>query len=868
MRLYARSGRPESALVQYERLYGALSRGLGTRPGASSRRLRDEIAAGNLPMTPSAGPLQRPPGTGKHNLPAQRTSFVGREQELVEVKRMLAMTRLLTLTGAGGSGKTRLALEVARDLVGVYRDGVWLVELAPLSEGGLVPQAIATTLGVPERSDQPLTEAIVDAIRGREMLLILDNCEHLVGSVTRLIDVLLDSCPRLRVLATSREALDVDGEVRWLVPSLSVPGPQYAPTMEELESSESARLFAERARRRDRAFSLTPRHVRSVAEICRRLDGIPLAIEMAAARVGTLSVEHIAERLENSLQLLTMGGRTAMPRHQTLRGTLDWSYELLSDPERGLLARLSVFAGGWTLEAAETVGGGAEDVVDLLSRLVDKSLVVTERAGDSVRYGMLEPIRQYAREMLEHEGLSDAVRRRHVEFYLALAEEAEPELLGANQAEWFERLEAELDNLRAALAWAPEQGRTELALRMGAALWAFWVRRAYYGEGRRWLETALAKGSGAPVLVRAKASHVAGFLAAGQYVLRESQIHLGEALTLYRRSGSSEGVAIALGALGMLAEYRGDYERAKELYDQGFDRFRQLGDPREFSAPLRSLAAWQLVSLYWGLAEVPWDDSDPAQALALGEKALRLNREMGDQAGVADSLYRLGKLAFSEGDGERALALCEESLTLAREVYLGLVPHILGLLGEIAWERGDHERAMASFKEALTIHHEAGIGPTSVLPRMVRLAAAMGDDVRAARLWGAGETALRIIGTTLTPAELDLYKPSLDAARSRLGDAAWEEALAEGKAMGLDEAVEYALSVEESTPPAPATLTRRELEVSSLVVRGMTNRQLAVELSISEHTAATHVRRIFKKLGLHSRAELATWVGSSHPPLN
>lgn len=265
---------------------------------------------------------------------------------------------------------------------------------------------------------------------------------------------------------------------------------------------------------------------------------------------------------------------------------------------------------------------------------------------------------------------------------------------------------------------------------------------------------------------------------------------------------------------------------------------------------------------------MPQDDSDPAQALAWGKKALALNREMGDQAGVADSLYRLGKLAYSEGDSKRALTLCEESLGLAREVYLGLVPHILGLLGEIAWEQGDHERAMTSFKEALTIHHEAGIGPTSVLPRMVRLAVAMGDDVRAARLWGAGETSLQIIGTTLSPAELALYRPSLDAARYRLGKAAWEEALAEGKAMGLEEAVEYALSGEESTPPAPVTLTRREQEVASLVVRGMTNRQLAAELSISEHTAATHVRRIFKKLGLHSRAELATWVSNSRPPLN
>jgi predicted ATPase/DNA-binding SARP family transcriptional activator/DNA-binding CsgD family transcriptional regulator len=853
-----------------------LSRGLGTQPGVSNHRLRDEIAAGNIQETPSTGPSQQevPPGVGKHNLPVPRTSFVGREQEMVEVKRMLAMTRVLTLTGAGGSGKTRLALEVARDLVGAYQDGVWLVELAPVSEGELVPQAVATVLGVPERSDQPLTEALVEATRGREMLLLLDNCEHLVEATTRLVDVLLDSCPRLRVLATSREALDVEGEVRWLVPSLSVPGPRRALTVEELESSESARLFLERTRQRDHAFSLTPQHVHSVAEICRRLDGIPLAIEMAAARMGTLSVEHIAERLENSLQLLTAGNRTAAPRHQTLRATLDWSYELLSASERGLLGRFSVFAGGWTLEAAEAVGkgGGArnEDVVDLLSRLMDKSLVVTERVGDGVRYGMLEPVRQYAREKLEQGEGAEAVRRRHVEFFLALAEGAEPELIGPKQAEWFRRLEEELDNLRAALSWAPEHGQTEPALRMGAALWAFWIRRAHYAEGRRSLETALEKGSEAPVLVRAKASHVAGILAAGQYVLRPSQTHLGEALALYRRSGHSEGIAISLGALGILAKYRGDNEQANRLYNESFSRFQRLGDPGEFSGGLRSLAAWQLVCLYWGLAEVHEYDGDPTRALELAEEALALNREMGDRAGVADSLYRFGKLAWSQGDGKRALALCEESLGLAREVYLGLVPHILGLLGEIAREQGDYERATTSFQEALAIHHESGIGPTSVLQRMVRLAAAMGDDVRAARLWGAGETALQTIGAALTPAELALYEPFLDAARSRLGEVAWEAARAEGKSMGLEEAVDYALSEEVATTPTspvPATLTRREEEVASLVVQGMTNRRVAGELSISEHTAATHVRRIFKKLGLHSRAELATWVSSSRPPL-
>jgi predicted ATPase len=388
MCLYALSERRAEALAQYKRLEEVLSRELGAEPGAASRHLYEEIAAGTF-LSPQQPPAELPPGkpadASKHNLPAPRTSFVGRERDILEIKRSLAMTRLLTLTGAGGSGKTRLAVEVAKDLVGTYRDGVWLVELAGLSEGVLVPQAVTGVLGVQEQPGRPLTDTLTEALRQKDLLLVLDNCEHLVEDAARLVDALLDSCPRLRVFATSREFLGVGGEVKWMVPPLSVPDPRRSPTVMELESNESASLFIDRTSKRRPGFALTPANCKIVAEICRRLDGMPLAIELAAARVGALSVEQISQRLEDWLKLLTSSGRIQTPRQRTLRGALDWSYDLLAEREQMLFRRLSVFAGGWTLEAAEAVARGEgveeEDVTDLLSGLVDKSLVVAEASS-------------------------------------------------------------------------------------------------------------------------------------------------------------------------------------------------------------------------------------------------------------------------------------------------------------------------------------------------------------------------------------------------------------------------------------------------------------------------------------------------------
>jgi predicted ATPase len=416
---------------------------------------------------------------------------------MVGVKQALAGTRLLTLTGAGGSGKTRLALEAARDLIESYPDGVWLVELAPLSDEELVPKAVAEALEVPERTAQSLAETLAEVLRSSELLLILDNCEHLLEATARLVDSLLDSCPHLRIMATSREALRVEGEVKWPVAPLSVPEQKRTSSSEVLEGYESTQLFVQRAEGREPTFFLSPQNALAVAEICRKLGGIPLAIELAAARVGTLSLEHISERLEGALDLLSGGARTAVSRQRNLRGTLDWSHELLSEPERKVFRRLSVFAGGWTLEAAEAVASGEDieetEVVDLLSGLVEKSLVVaepTEQGG--VRYRLLEPVRQYALEKLEQSGEAEDIKRSHVGYFLGLAEGAEPWLSGPRGAEWFERLEVELDNIRAALSWARAHREAELSLRLAGALGGFWFWGGHYGEARGWLEEALA----------------------------------------------------------------------------------------------------------------------------------------------------------------------------------------------------------------------------------------------------------------------------------------------------------------------------------------------------------------------------------------
>ncbi len=787
---------------------------------------------------------------------------MGREREMAEVEGELATTRLLTLTGAGGSGKTRLALEVGRGLIGAYSNGAWLVQLAPLSEGALVPKAVAEALEVPERPGEPIADTLADVLRDRRLLLILDNCEHLLEAAARLVDRLLDSCPRLRILATSREAIGVEGEARWLVPTLSVPDPQRGPLSED--ESESVRLFIERARGRDPSFSPGPYNTPAVADICRKLEGVPLAIELSAARVGTLSVEQISDRLGRSLDLLTRGGRTAEPRQRTLRGTLDWSHDLLLETEKVLFRRLSTFAGGWTLEAAEKVasgeGVGEEEILDLLSGLVEKSLVVTEERPESgIRYRMLEPVRQYAREKLEEGGESETVLCRQAEFFLALAEEARPRLRGPEDAEWLERLEREHDNMRAALSWALESGEIKVALRLAGALGTFWYAHSHSDSGRKWLEAALARDDRASVTVRIKALEALYWLTFDQWDHDRSEAIAREAMELSAEAQIEPSLAASLRIMSAgPAWVRGDYERGKELLEESLAISREAGD--------RVMVAEALIML----AGTEWGLGGTGRGNEIYQEGIDLCREAGYTYRLPDFLLSLGYQLLLEGDYERGAALNEEAAAICRERgYKRSLDLALDNLGWAALLQGDHDRARPFYAESLVVCKDLGdrAVASESLDGMACLAGAKGEVKRAGRLFGAAQ-ALR---ETLSEAVAFQHKPEEEAwrepyratARSRLGEPAWEEALAEGRAMSIESAIEYALSEEHTsaampeqpppTPEHPGGLTSREVEVLKLVATGMTNAQVAKELFLSPRTVQRHLNSVYHKIGVSSR---------------
>jgi predicted ATPase len=502
-----------------------------------------------------------PPGHQPDNLPLELTSFVGREREKAEVGRLLEDSRLLTLTGPGGSGKTRLALTVASEAKRGFEDGVWLVELAPLSGPDLVPQAVASALGVRESPGTMLADSLAQHLETRGLLLVLDNCEHLIEACASLAETLLRRCPDLRILATSRAALGVAGENLFDVPPLSLPDPRRGSSVGSLPEYEAVRLFVERAGAVRPGFSIAKENALAVAQICYRLDGIPLALELAAARAKVLSVVQISQRLDDSFALLTHGGRTAMPHHKTLRAAMDWSYDLLTDREQILLGRLSVFAGGFTLEAVEAVGRGEgveqAEVVELLASLVDESLVLVMERDGEIRYRLLETVRQYGREKLEESGEAERVLRRHAGFYLALAEGAD--LMSRDQAAWLERLETEHDNFRAALALslegggAPSEESVLSGSRMAVALWPFWYTRGYLSEGRWWLENAIEKGGPETSPTKAAALTGAGYIALFQGDYRAARAFLDRGLALYRELGDDEGVASSLIYLGFVA---------------------------------------------------------------------------------------------------------------------------------------------------------------------------------------------------------------------------------------------------------------------------------------------------------------------------
>jgi len=704
-----------------------------------------QVVAANLPAD---FPLLKSLNVLPNNLPIQLTSFIGREQEIADVKKLLTTGRLLTLTGAGGSGKTRLALQVAADLLGQYPDGVWLIELAALADPALVPQTVASALGVPEQPGRALTEALVDSVRPKSLLLLLDNCEHLLLACARLADVLLRACENLRILATSRESLGIAGESLYPVPTLPAPNPLRLPSLQDFVQYEAVRLFTERAAAVLPTFRVTQQNAPYLALVCYRLDGIPLALELAAARVKMLPVEQLAKRLDDRFRLLTGGSRTALPRHQTLRAAMDWSYHLLSERERVVLRRLSVFADGWTLEAAEAVcaagDGEAFDILDLLAQLVFKSLVLMNEQDGRVRYRFLETVRQYALERLVESEDAPAVRTRHLDWYRGLTEEAEAGLVGVRQAAWLDRLEAEHDNLRAALEWSLECGAVEAGLRLAGGVWQFWSVRGYLAEGRRWLDALLKRSTGVAPIVRAKALRAAGRLAGfGQGDYAYGRVAYEESLAIWRDVGDRKWIATLIGDLGVLAFGQGDFGAARVLYEE-------------------SLAIW---------------------------------RDVGDRWGVALSLHNLGRAAYRQGDWAAARTLFEESLAICRE--LGDTQGIavaLTNLGFVAFSRGDYASAPALFEEGLTMQQELGDKRRIAysLEGFAFLTLAQGKAQRAARLVGAAEALRESIGAPLPPIDRADYERMVASVRSALGDDLYATAWEEGRGMTLELAVREA----------------------------------------------------------------------------
>jgi predicted ATPase/DNA-binding NarL/FixJ family response regulator len=766
-------------------------------------------------------------GSSPNNLPHQLTSFIGREREIVKIKRLLAGTRLVTLTGAGGCGKTRLAQEVGAGLLERFSDGVWWVEMAALAEPELVPQAVASVLDVSERPGRPLVETLVDHLRPKSPLLLLDNCEHLLPACAYLADTLLRSCPHLRILATSREALGVSGETKWLVPSLSLPERDPIPAIEHLSRYEAVRLFYERARAAEPNFTLTNENASAVIEVCRRVDGIPLAIELAAARVHALAIEQIAVRLDDRLRLLTGGSRTAPGRHQTLRAAMDWSFRLLSEKERILLSRLSIFAGGWTLEAAESVCSGADvpptEVLDLLIQLVNKSLAVAEAQRGAARYRLLETVRQYAWERLRELGTADEIRTRHRDWYIEFAESADANLNTPEQLAWLEQLEAEHDNLRAALQWSKEDpGGAEAELRLAGALTWFWDRHGHWNEARGWLEGALERSGDAPRTVLPK-------------------VLLGVAYWAWRQ---------------------GDYGRAAAVQEQGLALSRDLRDEN---------VAW----FVFQMGNLAADQGDYDRAVALYEECLALRRALGDKWGAGMTLAQLGDVARLQRDSERATALYAESLALARETgERFLIAFSLRNLGLVALQQGNHGKAEPLLTESLALCKEVKdkwvTGPC--LEGLAQVALERGNYSEATRLLAATEVLYEALGRHRSVVEQTAHDQYIDQARGSMPAAAFAAIWAEGRALTPSDAIEFVLTARraiseratrtvklEARKPA-GLLAPREQEVATLVARGLTNHEIASLLVITERTAETHVQHILNKLGFNSRAQIAAWA--------
>jgi predicted ATPase/DNA-binding XRE family transcriptional regulator len=742
-----------------------------------------------------------------HNLPIQLTSFIGREKEITEINRLLSegegSVRLLTLTGHGGCGKTRLALQSASGLLDDFRDGVWLIELAPLADPALVPQTVAAVLGLKEEPGRAIQSILADHLRGKRILLILDNCEHLVQASAQFADVLLHACPEVHILVTSREMLGVSGERALVVPSLSMPDPHESPSVELLNQYEAVKLFAERARTVMPGFTLTDENSIAITQICQRLDGIPLALELAAARLRMLPVEQIAARLNDSFRLLTGGSRTVLPRHQTLQALIDWSYELLTPTEQVVFRRLAVFAGGWTLEAAEAVcigeGIKTDEVFDLLAHLLDKSLVLAEEHGKTARYRMLETIRQYALAKLAASGEADEVRQRHMFCVFGMAQTGNPFLSWANSTPkfqlsrwesvqtWHNLMEMEHDNLRAALAWSQSApGNAELGLQLTALLFNFWRTRGYRSEACMWYKSALAPKEVVNYpQARAEAMADLGstLMSLGDYAAGQAQ--LTDSLTIFHEIGNLRASAGVLHDLGLLAREKGDMATARLRLEDSLAISRKLGDQAYLPGQLNTLG------------EVLVLQEDAEGATRLLEESLALSQEAGYPNETGWALNHLGHVAQLQGEYERATRLHQESLPFFREVGLNWVgiPWAHQGLGETALAQSDAALAATHLAEALRLFSDLGdrAGVSWCLAGLAGVSAVNEDPERAAWLWGAAEKLRKSIGAREAPASHTTHERLKAEVRAQLGEAIFNAKWAEGQAASVEQAIAEAI---------------------------------------------------------------------------
>ncbi len=844
-----------------------------------------------------------------HNLPGQLTTLIGREQEIQAVRTLLRRpgVRLVTLTGTGGVGKTRLGLQVATDLLNDFAEGICFVPLAPISDPDLVIPTIAQALGIKEAGEQPVADLLQAYVRDKRLLLLLDNFEQVLAAASGLSGLLAD-CPQLKILVTSRAVLHIRGEHEFPVPPLALPDLTHLPESEALSQYAAVALFLQCAKAAKPDFQVTPANTRAVAEICVRLDGLPLAIELAAVRIKLLPPQAILTRLAHRLQVLTSGARDAPVRQQTLRNTLAWSYDLLDAEEQRLFRRLSVFAGGCTLEAVEGIynvlGNTPADVLDGVASLIDKSLLgQVEQEGEEPRLLMLATIREYGLEALAASGEMESTRRAHAAYYLALAEQAELELGGPQQGKWLERLEREHDNLRAALQWSLEQvgnkesmegeRSMELALRFGGALRRFWVVHGHISEGRNFLERALAAREGSEAAVQAKALIVAASLAFIQSDYDRAEPLFQESLALYRELEDQPGIAFALSMLGSVAWTKGDmaaartlteealaisrqvddmeriasslfilglisssqgeYARARALFEESIATHRALGNKRGIAHSLSQLAQVLFVS-----------QASQARISPLLEECLALSQEVGYKEGIAAYHCVSGQLALSQRDLVTARSLAEKSVALYREIgHRHGTVNSLSLLGGVFATEGDYAAAQTLFEQSLAISCESREKWVAAINLVVlgEVVAAQRQLAWAAQLWGASETLRDAFGIPIPLAMRADYERSLSAARVHLGERAFAAAWAQGRSMTPEQVL--AAKGQKPTPPPttamtpptyPAGLTAREVEVLRLLAGGLTDLQIAEKLVLSPRTVHTHISSIYSKLGVTSRS--------------